>query len=429
MNDMTSATTPFKPPAPEDADDFYARLPVLESLEAAFSPSQGVPVPDSWFIVLTDVRGSTHAISQGRYREVNLLGAATITASLNALNGKDVPFAFGGDGAVICVPPSAYDAVRRAVGTLRTLAQRELGLELRAGIVPVSAVNAAGGSLVVSRYLRSRSSIQAVFAGGGTQLAERFIKDPGRAKEFEIPACDDKADLTGLECRWADVPSAHGETISLIIDTLSEDPREVERVYGEVAIEIDRIYGGDANSHPIMLEHLSLTFDSAKLRGEVSLRSPKNGFSRFLYRGKLYALVALGRLLLARGIRVSGVDWGSYREELTRNTDHRRFVDGFRFVLSGTTDQRLALEALLEDRFQAGELVFGLHASDRAIVTCMVFDYCERHMHFVDAADGGFALAAKDLKHRKKIKVEDTGFFQTPGALVDPNAPRILPRV
>ncbi|HAX45954.1 MAG TPA: hypothetical protein DCX78_03885 [Nitrospina sp.] len=31
-------------------------------------------------------------------------------------------------------------------------------------------------------------------------------------------------------------------------------------------------------------------------------------------------------------------------------------------------------------------------------MTCMVFDRKERHLHFVDGASGGYALATKQLK-------------------------------
>lgn len=31
-------------------------------------------------------------------------------------------------------------------------------------------------------------------------------------------------------------------------------------------------------------------------------------------------------------------------------------------------------------------------------MTCLIFDYDRDHFHFVDAADGGYALAAKQMK-------------------------------
>jgi hypothetical protein len=35
-------------------------------------------------------------------------------------------------------------------------------------------------------------------------------------------------------------------------------------------------------------------------------------------------------------------------------------------------------------------------------MTCLVFERGGRQVHFVDGADGGYALAAKDMKQRMK---------------------------
>ena len=56
----------------------------------------------------------------------------------------------------------------------------------------------------------------------------------------------------------------------------------------------------------------------------------------------------------------------------------------------------------LEKKFQEGRLVYGFHVSDRALMTCLVFDRDGRQVHFVDGADGGYALAAKKMKERMK---------------------------
>jgi len=60
--------------------------------------------------------------------------------------------------------------------------------------------------------------------------------------------------------------------------------------------------------------------------------------------------------------------------------------------------QRKELLEYLETELKAGKLFYGTHISDSALMTCMVFDRKERHLHFVDGASGGYALAAKQLK-------------------------------
>ena len=58
------------------------------------------------------------------------------------------------------------------------------------------------------------------------------------------------------------------------------------------------------------------------------------------------------------------------------------------------------LDAWLGERYARRELVYGLHVTDRAHMTCLVFNYSGRHLHFIDGADGGLFLAARQFKER-----------------------------
>ena len=57
------------------------------------------PLPDDWAIGVADIVESTKAIAAQRYKAVNMAGAAVIAAVTNALEGREFPFVFGGDGA------------------------------------------------------------------------------------------------------------------------------------------------------------------------------------------------------------------------------------------------------------------------------------------------------------------------------------------
>ena len=85
---------------------------------------------------------------------------------------------------------------------------------------------------------------------------------------------------------------------------------------------------------------------------------------------------------------------------LIRNSDVRKFNDVYRQILAGTAAQREALTAWLEERYAQRELAYGLHVTDRAHMTCLVFNYSGRHLHFIDGADGGLFSAAKAFKER-----------------------------
>ncbi|MBT7449479.1 MAG: DUF3095 family protein, partial [Rhodospirillaceae bacterium] len=66
-------------------------------------------------------------------------------------------------------------------------------------------------------------------------------------------------------------------------------------------------------------------------------------------------------------------------------------------------DKIAALEAYLEERHQRGDLHYGLHKSDHAVMTCLVASAVDnQHVHFVDGGDGGYTKAATQMKAQMK---------------------------
>jgi hypothetical protein len=60
------------------------------------------------------------------------------------------------------------------------------------------------------------------------------------------------------------------------------------------------------------------------------------------------------------------------------------------------------VEARLAEFRKAGILAYGAFRQKQALVTCVVPDVMhDNHMHFVDGAEGGYALAARMLKADK----------------------------
>ena len=113
--------------------DFYASIPPFDDFNTLTEAAHYRRVPSDWWVLLTDVRGSTAAIEAGRYKDVNRVGAAAIVCAQAALGGADFPYVFGGDGATLLAPPEAKEAVAQALAVLARHAKRRFQLELRAG--------------------------------------------------------------------------------------------------------------------------------------------------------------------------------------------------------------------------------------------------------------------------------------------------------
>jgi hypothetical protein len=71
-----------------------------------------------------------------------------------------------------------------------------------------------------------------------------------------------------------------------------------------------------------------------------------------------------------------------------------------RMVISCSTANRQEFERYLREQRSRGRLNYGLHITDSALLTCLVFDRLHRHFHFVDGSNGGYALAAKAMKEQ-----------------------------
>lgn len=381
---------------------FYQDLPPIKHIYEVTDLSLYHDVPSDWWIALTDVKGSTKAIAEGRYKDVNATAAATITALLNSLPKIDLPFVFGGDGATMLIPPSVLSHARKAMIASQRLAREVFQLDLRIGLVPVKDVLATGQKIRVTKLFMSENFQQAIFSGGGLTEAERLLKNPDTINRYVIMDKGEQAEgnFEGFECRWSEMPGPHGETVSLMVLATHRDENRHPQIYREVLETLEAIYGDSAHRHPIDYNQMHVGRSPNDFRTEVGIRE---GSTRFWPRLKLFLYSNLGYLLW----KYSSKTWERYKNVVRSATDHEKFDDMLRLLISGTPEHRLALVEYLQTRHAAGELVYGLHVSDRVLMTCIVFDRFGRQVHFVDGADGGYTLAAKQMKSQLAIRTTE----------------------
>src|SRR5277367_439042 len=120
------------------SDAFYAGVPVFRDFQNLMDEAHYAALPTDWTVGVADVVESTKAIAEKRYKAVNMAGAAVIASVTKALEGREFPFVFGGDGASFAVPPRDADLAREALAATAAWADGELGLTLRVALVPVA---------------------------------------------------------------------------------------------------------------------------------------------------------------------------------------------------------------------------------------------------------------------------------------------------
>lgn len=378
-------------------DRFYADLPEFREFAAFTDLAAYAPLPDDWTVLASDVVGSTIAIENGQYKQVNMAGAATIMAVLNASKGVDVPYVFGGDGAVIAVPPSVVKPCKTALARAAGMVQAIYGLELRIAAFPADALRALDGDISVRKFGLGPGARLAMFSGAGVELSDVLLKDVNRGAQFRIPPDDQSPDLDGLTCRWEPLAPSHGVMATIMVKGLGEGESGELRYTLE---QIQKILGGnEAEAAPASNRTLRFRFPPRGLRLEALAL---NAFSPFKTRFWRIIMESLAQLYAERFQKSAGpYNAPEYRKEMVAQTDFRKYDGMLRMVLDLAVDQADALEAVLERERIAGRLIYGFHRSDAALMTCLVFDLASSdHVHFIDGAGGGFALAARQLKEQ-----------------------------
>lgn len=384
------------------SEDFYRNLQPATSFMQAAELQYYARVPDDWTVLIGDIRGSTKAIKAGRYKSINMIGAAVITSVLNACPDFDIPFVFGGDGGTLVVPPGARDAGIEALARLQAHANSMFDLELRTGALTVTALRAGGHDLRILKLRLSDDNNLAMFAGSGLVFADEWLKRalPGDAILIEPAHSEALPDLEGLSCRWQPLQSQNGMILNIISASRDATPAGERQHFLDVTQALIQILGAPLElSSPVSDQTLRFKWPPAGL--DIEARATRGSNSVIKRRAEILLQTAIQGLIELFKTRVGYYDAPKYHEEMRHNTDFEKYDGMLRLVLDVTIEQAAEINAYLHREHALGRLNFGLHSAKEALMTCVVFSLQEsRHIHFIDGAGGGFTLAAMDLKRQ-----------------------------
>jgi hypothetical protein len=376
------------------SDSFYADVPVFRDFTRVLDPALYKPLPDDWMIGVADVVQSTKAIAENHYKAVNMAGAAVIVAVTNALEGRDFPFVFGGDGASFAVPAVAAKLAHQALAATATWVKEDLNLTLRVGLVPVAAVRANGADVRVARFGPSENISIATFSGGGMAWTDAALKQG----QFTVPPSpsDVRPDLTGLSCRYEQIPAARGLILSLVMQPAPGAKPDAFRAVVDDVVRI--VEDSPRASRPVPSQGPSLKWPPQGYEFEARAKR-RAGESIAVRRAKVLAWTFVYFLIMRCGIRVGGFAPKKYTEQVVENSDFRKFDDALRMILDCSPELAADIERRLDDAAAEGTVRFGLHRQGAAMMTCFTPSATSaNHVHFIDGALGGYAAAASVLK-------------------------------
>ena len=371
---------------------FYGGIPVFRGFTKLMDPKLYVQLPDDWVIGVADIVESTKAIAAQRYKAVNMAGAAVIAAVTNALEGREFPFVFGGDGASFAVAPGDLAAAREALAATATWVEEDLALSMRVALVPVSAVRARGLDVRVARFGPSANLSYAMFSGGGLGWAEAAMK----RGEFAVAAAPPgtQSDLSGLSCRFEEIPSARGVILSVLVlpakgADASTFRNTIEDIIGLVERSPDAGRPVPASGPPLRWPPQGVEYEARAARGGSLAKR----------RTVVLAVTLWAYVVMRFGIKLGNFVPKNYAQQVVENSDFRKYDDGLKMILDCTEELENALTQRLMAAASAGILRYGLHRQDAAMMTCFVPSVMRNdHVHFIDGARGGYATAATALK-------------------------------
>ncbi|MEL7099259.1 MAG: DUF3095 domain-containing protein [Pseudomonadota bacterium] len=364
---------------------WYDDLPRYDAFSDLTHDDSYTPLPPGWVVGCADIIGSTGLIAAGRYKEVNMIGAAVISSQINGAGDRAFPFVFGGDGAAFAHPPEHRATAEAALAATQAWSSRAFGIETRVAMMPIEDIRAAGYEVAVARHAASEHVDYAMITGGGLAWAEAQMK----AGAVSVPPAPEGAepDLTGLSCRWSHMPSTSGTILSILVEPVG-DAAAFAEVSGRV---LELVRGLDRGGHPAPPEGPGVGWPPA---GAV-LEARVPGMTR----AKVLAESLLAKLLVSTGLKPGGFDARRYRRVVGENADFRKFDDGLKMTLDVDPATAAALRTLLDEAEAAGTLRYGWHQQDEAMMTCIVpSPLLDNHVHFIDGAAGGYAQAALRLK-------------------------------
>jgi DUF3095 family protein len=373
-------------------EKFYGTIPVFRGFASLMDPSLYLPLPDDWNIGLADIVESTKAIAQARYKAVNMAGASVVAAVTNALEGREFPFVFGGDGASFAVAPEDTELARAALAATATWVEEDLDLLMRVALVPLAAVRAQGLDVRVARFGPSANLSYAMFSGGGLSWAEAAMK----RGEFTVPKAPPgtQPDLSGLSCRFEEIPAARGVILSvLVVPAPGADPAAFRSVIEGVVGLVER---SPDSGRPVPTSGPPLRWPPAGV--EFEARAQRGG-SLFRRRAGVLAHTLFVYLIMRFGIKIGGFVPKIYTQQVVENSDFRKYDDGLRMILDCTPELEHTIAERLASAAAGGVARYGLHRQDAAMMTCFTPSVLRSdHVHFIDGARGGYASAATALK-------------------------------
>ncbi len=380
--------------------DFYFRLPVITNFYEMANQKYYVSPPEDWYLIIADIKNSTQAIQEGRYKDVNISSVLCIVAIANLLKTLEYPFVFGGDGVTLLIHSTYLEEAKDILFSLKQLILENFNLEIRIGGISIAELRDKQLSLKIAKLQISKCYYQALFSGDAIDYVENSLK---KEEIIFLEKRERKqVDLTGFSCRWEDIETLDDCCIALIIKII--ETKNQEKILEMILSKLKEIYKEIDNWHPVAISNMkTISLDSQYVKLEANLTNSKKSFFNVLkIIVQLILVKFFTRLPFKIGVEVNYQDITEIKKMNYVSSDFKKLEGSLKLILRSSHKQKDLFINFLESLYNQKKITYGFYTDQKVHITCSVFLDKKQDVHFIDVVNGGFTNAAKMLKEKEK---------------------------
>ena len=354
-------------------------------------------LPNTWHVVVVDVKNSTKAVDEGKHHQINLTATGAIISVLNTIRKEkkniEIPYFFGGDGATFIIPTILLNKITLVLENYSLHIKKNIDLILRVGHISITELSEKKAYLKIAKHQLTDQLAIPIILGNGLKKAEEIIKNTFTVIE-DIHFKKDLLNLEGMECRWKEINprQTQKKVICLLLDTVNENDQRA--IYKEVLTKMDTIFGSFNNRQPIKTTNLKLNFSISKIWEEMKVTLANKNLK--------YLLKNWFKTLIGKWYFNMSEDGKQYLNQIGQ-LSHTFMLDGMINTIFTAEQPKIDLfTTYLNQLEKENKIIYGIHITHASVMSCYVLDRKTKHAHFVDGTEGGYTSAAKMFKVKMK---------------------------
>ncbi|WP_218599514.1 DUF3095 family protein [Polaribacter sp. NJDZ03] len=354
-------------------------------------------LPNTWHVVVVDVKNSTKAVDEGKHHQINLTATGAIISVLNTIRKEkkniEIPYFFGGDGATFIIPTILLNKITLVLENYSLHIKKNIDLILRVGHISITELSEKKAYLKIAKHQLTDQLAIPIILGNGLKKAEEIIKNTFTVIE-DIHFKKDLLNLEGMECRWKEINprQTQKKVICLLLDTVNENDQRA--IYKEVLTKMDTIFGSFNNRQPIKTTNLKLNFSISKIWEEMKVTLDNKNLK--------YLLKNWFKTLIGKWYFNMSEDGKQYLNQIGQ-LSHTFMLDGMINTIFTAEQPKIDLfTTYLNQLEKENKIIYGIHITHASVMSCYVLDRKTKHAHFVDGTEGGYTSAAKMFKVKMK---------------------------